>query len=230
VAGSSGPPHTAAFFKARVTRNVKFDVNNHAIKNFRDAHFMREGNTEPLVLETRDYELFKVLHPNAKTRFGFEFEFSNEKFHWSWFDFVSHLRDEDIDFLCDGDDPNVRSGGLREVSVFRTPDSYDHELHYADKKLAERDGLAPAFTRQQGETDFLFTRMDGSQIRLHPHHTTTKVDAKLVQPHPVALPSVLGGSEGAKCYQRQTKSKVYKILKIDGTKSGGFRARSTLTI
>ena len=88
-----------------------------------------------------------------------------------------------------------------------------------DKHLAERDGHAPAFTRKQEETDFLFTRMDGSQIRLHPNHSDNKVDVKLVQPHSLAVPSPLGGSVGFKCYQRHKYSKLDRILRIDGAKN-----------
>ena len=128
-----------------------------------------------------------------------------------------NLRSEDIQYVCDGDG-DVRSGGLIECAVSATPGSYDQKTHHAENRLAERDGR-PVPSAPLMECDFLFTRADGSRFRLHPSHSTTKVNVKYVEPHRLPLPQVLGGSEGPGSYKRHVQSGVIKTLRFDGAKS-----------
>lgn len=185
---------------------------NWALKNYR--HQQKSANLlSDLWLPPEPTELKEVYHPSAGTPYGFEYELHpTDTFKWSWLYFVAQLRDEDIEYMCDGVGgplnaaPAVRSGGLVSCSLSATPNSYDHKSHFADAKLARSRGRAEELTTKTPEWDFLFTRADGTQVRLHPNHSDTKVKVTNARGHkePVSVPGALGGSDGPGCYKRIT--------------------------
>ena len=147
------------------------------------------------ILKPEPYELKIVVHPNKGGPCGFEFHFGEGRFIWCWKEFVAAFRDGDIDFLCDGDHsgglaPLVRSGGLVACFISPKPNSYDMKRHRADAMTSKRDNTARQFGSRLPEWDFVLVRADGSQVRLHPSFTTTKVACFAAEGHqrPVEVP------------------------------------------
>jgi hypothetical protein len=100
--------------------------------------------------------------------------------------------------------------------------TYGHASHATEIERAElEERVLPKDMKQILDVGFLCTRIDGSQVRLRPHHGTTKVDVKLVGPHPISTPPELGGHEGPGSFKCQATASIVKTLRFDGTKSCG---------
>jgi len=202
-------PYTAAYFKNYAVTS-HYSAHNEALKNFRHNQEQQGPPYCAEILKPEPYELKIVVHPNKGGPCGFEFHFGEGRFRWCWKELVASFRDCDIDFLCDGVlsgglAPLVRSGGLVACFISPKPNSYDMKRHRADAMTSKRDNTARQFGSRLPEWDFVLVRADGSQVRLHPSFTTTKVACFAAEGHhcPVEVPGGdLGGSDGPGCFRR----------------------------
>ena len=144
-----------------------------------------------------------------------DYNFDYNRFHiWSWFEMVAQLDAESMAFVVNGADG--RSCGLVSCSFALRPNSYDHKRHH-QLRLAG----TPKKDAQLRVGDFVLTRVDGSEVRLHPQWSKTAVESYAVEGHAeeVEIPAHgLGESDGPGTYRHFKDLGTQRRLKFDGTK------------
>ena len=176
-----------------------------------------EANDERHMCLNVGEEIPVVMHPK-----GMEFYFSpDEKTHWCWYDMLSQLDKESLEYVVKG--PENRSCGVVACMVAPRPNSYDHKRHHA-LRLAN----TPVEDRKLQVWDLVIIRGDGSGIRLHPQWSTTKIETFPIQGYhePVEHPAPgYGRSLGRGTYKwfKETVGTA-KILRFDvsGARGRGY--------
>ena len=225
-AGSAGPadaaaagpavadgPYDLAFFQGIQKFSANYQQHNAALKWFR---LRLENIANP---DVDNVWLFSNTEPTPVAEIvkgaGMDYNFDDNRFHiWSWFEMVAQLDAESMAFVVNGADG--RSCGLVSCSFALRPNSYDHKRHH-QLRLAG----TPKKDAQLRVGDFVLTRVDGSEVRLHPQWSKTAVESYAVEGHAeeVEIPAHgLGESDGPGTYRHFKDLGTQRRLKFDGTK------------
>ena len=140
---------------------------NEALKYFRDT-LEAKGGTNHFELEAKGTPVEKIIHePQSPT---YRIDYGNFV-SWRWPEMVAQLTDDSIRKVLGATDSKEKQDTAKErpclvsCCVSTRPNSYDHRRH----------SLTPT-DKELNIWDFLLTRNDGSQIRLRPAWSKTKVD------------------------------------------------------
>ena len=175
-------------------------------------------------------EIAEIDHPP-----GMEYTFDRSKtHHWFWQELVAQLTDCSLEiFFNHGND---RSRGEERSIVnccIQKQARYDHKRHYADRVAGRQETTGETELKQIW--DFVFTRSDGTIVRLHPNWSSTKVGCSFgvgmdnFEPRDIPRTGP-GGTSGPGTYSRLTRKNIDVTLKFDANKkpqTAKAKAKST---
>ena len=196
----------------------RFELNNVALKWFRDSHENPPGTptTECVDLTDSDTIQIGVIERNTGMEYAFK---ENERQPWSWRQMLAGLSPAAKDLVLGA---NATLGVVR-ITCQPVPGSYDHKRWHAARHIG-RPYAADAEVRVW---DFFVTRTDGTTVRFHTNYKDKKVQVASVDgaQTPLQLPGPpqkgKGKSDGPGTYRRKTTGNYEHIVGSSKTDRGG---------